>query len=163
MEINNRLVGTGIRDKTVLSSAVAAPELVVFGHEQYSDVHSKAGALMWKLNSNHPFVDGNKRTALVATDAFYHANGWELGGSQKERAALSLGIAKGQLSVQQTTAKLKSLARRSQALRQEKPSRTKEQQPTSQRLPVGHIDHKALRERQAKQAQVQKNVNKPRI
>ncbi len=60
----------GIRDEGALASAVMRPQL---GY--YDSLIEEAAALMESLAMNHPFVDGNKRTALDATDTFLHLNG----------------------------------------------------------------------------------------
>jgi death-on-curing protein len=58
---------SGVRDMGLLGSALARPQ-ATFGHNDlYPDLWSKAAALMPSLIKNHPFVDGNKRTALAAT------------------------------------------------------------------------------------------------
>jgi death-on-curing protein len=60
----------GLRDRGALESAVFRPQT---GY--YADMFEEAAALMESLTNNHPFVDGNKRTAFVATDTFLKANG----------------------------------------------------------------------------------------
>ena len=60
----------GIRDRGALESAVFRPQ-----SGYYADAIEEAAALMESLTNNHPFVDGNKRTAFVTTDAFLKANG----------------------------------------------------------------------------------------
>ena len=60
----------GLRDTGALESALLRPQL---GY--YNDLLEEAAALMESLAMNHPFVDGNKRTAFFATDAFLRMNG----------------------------------------------------------------------------------------
>ena len=60
----------GIRDEGALASAVMRPQM---GY--YDSLIEEAAALMESLAMNHPFVDGNKRTALDATDTFLGLNG----------------------------------------------------------------------------------------
>jgi death-on-curing protein len=68
----------GVRDMGLLESALARPQ-ATFGHNDlYPDLWSKAAALMDSLIKNHPFVDGNKRTALAATGIFLELNGHTL-------------------------------------------------------------------------------------
>lgn len=64
---------SGVRDEGLLESAVARPQT---GY--YQDVIEEAGALCESLLQNHPFLDGNKRTAVVATAAFLRWNGFRL-------------------------------------------------------------------------------------
>ena len=60
-----------LRDTAALESALLRPQL---GY--YNDLLEEAAALMESLAMNHPFVDGNKRTAFYTTDAFLRMNGW---------------------------------------------------------------------------------------
>ena len=61
---------TGLRDIAALDSALMRPQL---GY--YDSLIEEASALMESLAMNHPFVDGNKRTAFYATDTFLRKNG----------------------------------------------------------------------------------------
>jgi death on curing protein len=63
------------RDLGLVESAVARPRTTVFGSDAYSDIHTKAAALLHSLARNHAFVDGNKRVSWLAAGAFYFANG----------------------------------------------------------------------------------------
>lgn len=60
-----------------LESAIDAPQRNLFGSPVYSSVHEKAAALMRNLIKLHPFLDGNKRTALLATILFLDENGFD--------------------------------------------------------------------------------------
>lgn len=64
---------SGIRDSGALESAAARPQ-----SGYYTDVIEEAAALCESLLQNHPFVDGNKRTAVTATGVFLRLNGYEL-------------------------------------------------------------------------------------
>ena len=69
-----RFGGTlGVRDIGALESALARPQT---GY--YSDVIQEAAALLESLSQNHPFIDGNKRTAIAVTAAFLRTNGYKL-------------------------------------------------------------------------------------
>ncbi len=72
----------GVRDPGLLESAVMRPQT---GY--YADVIEEAAALLESLVQNHPFHDGNKRTAFVCTDAFLKANGYRIiiGGAEAEK------------------------------------------------------------------------------
>lgn len=75
--INEQEVGPHmVRDHHLLESAVARPQSSAFGQDAYPDVHTKAAALCQSLACNHPFLDGNKRTATLAVIAFYNLNGY---------------------------------------------------------------------------------------
>ena len=66
----------GCRDINLLESAVARPFHSAFGVDAYPTILDKAAAFFHSLNSNHPFHDGNKRTAIIALDDFLVANGY---------------------------------------------------------------------------------------
>jgi death-on-curing family protein len=66
----------GCRDINLLESAIARPFQSAFGEDAYPTILEKAVALFHSLNSNHPFHDGNKRTAIIALDDFLVANGY---------------------------------------------------------------------------------------
>ncbi|HEV2351123.1 MAG TPA: type II toxin-antitoxin system death-on-curing family toxin [Terriglobia bacterium] len=69
-----RFGGTsGIRDLGALESAIARPQ-----SGYYNDVIEQAAALLESLSQNHPFLDGNKRTAISVTAAFLRVNGYRL-------------------------------------------------------------------------------------
>jgi death-on-curing protein len=66
---------TGWRDLNLLESAVSRPFQTVFGNDAYPTILKKGVALFHSLISNHPFHDGNKRTAVTAFYAFLLSNG----------------------------------------------------------------------------------------
>ena len=68
----------GLRDLGLLESAVARPQAIFDGKDLYPDLFLKAAALMESLARNHPFVDGNKRTAITAAALFLQQNGRHL-------------------------------------------------------------------------------------
>jgi len=63
----------GIRDRGALEAALARPQ-----SGYYKDVIEQGAALLESLSQNHPFIDGNKRTAIAVTAAFLRVNGWQL-------------------------------------------------------------------------------------
>ena len=63
----------GLRDPGALEAALFRPQT---GY--YKDIVAEAAAMMESLTINHPFLDGNKRIAFAATDAFLRINGWRL-------------------------------------------------------------------------------------
>jgi death-on-curing protein len=65
----------GIRDAKLLESAVAAPQASFGGKPLMEDATEVAAAYLFYLCRNHPFVDGNKRTALASCLAFLESNG----------------------------------------------------------------------------------------
>lgn len=83
--------GAGVRDEGLLESALARPQnLFAYGE---SDVAALAGAYAFGIAKNHPFIDGNKRTAFVACELFLAANGYDLAASDEECLAMMLGLA----------------------------------------------------------------------
>ncbi len=62
------------RDRGLLASAVGRPFQTIFGEPAYPTICSKAAALFHSLICNHPFANGNKRTAVLALDLFLCAN-----------------------------------------------------------------------------------------
>lgn len=67
-----------VGDEGLLQAAIARPQASAFGHDAYPSVWDKAGALLHSLAANHPFVDGNKRSAWTAAWAFLGLNGHPL-------------------------------------------------------------------------------------
>ncbi len=83
----------GCRDINLLESAVARPFHSAFGEDAYPTILDKAVALFHSLNSNHPFHDGNKRTAIIALDDFLVANGYLQDLSNAEIYVLAIQVA----------------------------------------------------------------------
>lgn len=83
----------GCRDINLLESAVARRFQSAFGEDAYPTILEKAIALFHSLNSNHPFHDGNKRTAIIALDDFLVANGYIQGLSNAEIYDLAILVA----------------------------------------------------------------------
>ncbi|NKQ34643.1 MAG: type II toxin-antitoxin system death-on-curing family toxin [Chloroflexi bacterium] len=93
--IHARLIETtggshGLRDLGLLESATARPHATFDGTELYPDIFYKAAALMESLAQNHPFVDGNKRTAITATALFLQQNGRHLQTTNEELERFTL-------------------------------------------------------------------------
>lgn len=76
----------GIRDFTLLHSAVERSKATFQGKDLYPTVFDKGGALLQSLCLNHAFTDGNKRTAWTATHKFLWDNGYYLKSDRKEAA-----------------------------------------------------------------------------
>ncbi|TVS78249.1 type II toxin-antitoxin system death-on-curing family toxin [Mycobacterium helveticum] len=92
--LNDRFVGPDmLRDFGMLDSAVMRPQASAFGDDAYPTIHEKAAALLHGLARNHPFVDGNKRTAWAATSVLYHISGDELSVDDGAVVALVVDVA----------------------------------------------------------------------
>lgn len=76
----------GIRDFTLLHSAVERPKATFQGRDLYSTIFDKAAALLQSLCLNHPFTDGNKRTAWASAHKFSWDNGYHLKSTKEEAA-----------------------------------------------------------------------------
>lgn len=100
----------GVRDMGLLQSALARP-LNAFHYNQVTSLAELAAAYGYGIAKNHPFVDGNKRTALVVTVAFLAMNGFDVDTSQEEIFDTFYALAAGQLSEAQLAAWLKSKIR----------------------------------------------------
>ncbi len=88
--------GQGVRDMNLLDSALARPEnLSAYGEP---DVAALAAAYAYGIARNHPFVDGNKRTAAVVSETFLILNGYSLMASDAELVVAFLALAAGELS-----------------------------------------------------------------
>ena len=80
----------------LLASAVHRPRARMFGTAAYDDLYEQAAALLHALAANHPLVDGNKRTAWLATVTFLALNGVDLAGAEQDTAyALVVDVASG--------------------------------------------------------------------
>ena len=75
-----------VRDFTLLHSAVERPRATFNGKDLYPSIFGKAAALLHLLCLNHPFTDGNKRTAWATTHKFLWDNGYYLKADTKEAA-----------------------------------------------------------------------------
>jgi death on curing protein len=90
--------GSGVRDAGLLHSALARPQqLLAYGGEG-ADLPALAAAYAYGIARNHPFVDGNKRTAYVVCRTFLVLNGWDLIGPLADRYPVFLGLAEGSVS-----------------------------------------------------------------
>ena len=85
--------GHGVRDLSMLLSAVGRPLASIDDQDLYPGLYSKAGALMDSLIRNHPFVDGNKRTGIAAAALFLRINGFWLDVTNAELERFTLEAA----------------------------------------------------------------------
>ena len=87
---------SGTRDAGLFASALARPEnLAAYGEP---DAATLAAAYGWGLARNHPFVDGNERTAFVATELFLVLNGFELTADDAACVLTMLAVASGDMA-----------------------------------------------------------------
>jgi death on curing protein len=87
----------GIRDITLLSSALALPESTFDRKYLHKNIPEMACAYAFHISENHPFIDGNKRTALAAALVFLDINGYDFTSSENEVYETMMLVAKGEL------------------------------------------------------------------
>lgn len=85
-----------IRDMALLEAAAARPAASAFGQDAYPELPEKVAALVHSLVRNHPFTDGNKRTAVVAAVFMLEVNGWRVCWLPEEALTMILSVAEGQ-------------------------------------------------------------------
>lgn len=86
----------GIRDQGLLESALSRPQMKAqFGKV---DLATLGAAYAYGLARNHPFLDGNKRTALVVMETFLVLNGFEIAADNAEVVAVMLSVAAGEVT-----------------------------------------------------------------
>ena len=90
--------GEGIRGEGLLQSALARPQNLLAYGDPPPDLASLAAAYAYGIARNHPFVDGNKRTALIVARLFLLLNGMNLVATQEEKYSTFLSLASGELS-----------------------------------------------------------------
>jgi death-on-curing protein len=93
-----------VRDRGLLESAAAIPGAHFGGQFLHPNLAEMAAAYLFHLCMNHPFVDGNKRTALAAAELFMLANRHELKATNAELEEITFGVAAGSVSKQELTA-----------------------------------------------------------
>lgn len=82
----------GVRDLGLVESAVARPQATYDGKDLYENIFDKAAALLQSLLKNHPFVDGNKRTALSSTAIFLQLNKYKLINYHEEEVEFAVSV-----------------------------------------------------------------------
>ena len=100
---------TGVRDTSLLESAVCAPQASFGGQSPYKDIAEVAAAYLFYLCRNHPFLDGNKRSALGACIVFLRLNGIEPKSDGNEWEELTLAVASSVIDRDETTRRLRRL------------------------------------------------------
>ncbi|MBT9332690.1 type II toxin-antitoxin system death-on-curing family toxin [Paracidobacterium acidisoli] len=94
----------GIRDEGLLESALARPQNVAAYASEAPSLHRLAASLAFGIAKNHPFVDGNKRTAMVTSFTFLAMNGLAMTATQEEAYFVIYDLAAGQVTEDQLTA-----------------------------------------------------------
>lgn len=102
----------GIRDLGLLEAAIARPQAIFAGKDLYPDLFLKAAVVMQGIISNHPFVDGNKRTGVVCAARFLFINGYDLIASSSALVNIVRKIEAKKVSLEQLAAWLKKNSRK---------------------------------------------------
>jgi death on curing protein len=100
----------GLRDLSLLLSAAGRPQASFDDRDLYPDLFTKAAALMDSLINNHPFVDGNKRTGIIAAALFLRANGYHSQVVNTELEKFTLEVAQSKHTIEEIAAWLQSSA-----------------------------------------------------
>ena len=113
-EVLRRFGGlTGVRDENLLASAVLTPQSSFGGKSPYTDLIDVAAAYLFYICRNHPFLDGNKRTAMMAAIVFLRLNGIEPAPDSRRWERLILDVAAGKIDRQETIQRLRKLVKTS--------------------------------------------------
>lgn len=102
-ELHNQLeeafvLSSGVRDENLLASAVNTPFQTFMGNDLYPSLYDKAAQLCYGIANNHPFTDGNKRTALHSMYVYLIINGFDIPASQQEVENLIINVAAGNMT-----------------------------------------------------------------
>ncbi|PHM10417.1 type II toxin-antitoxin system death-on-curing family toxin [Nostoc sp. 'Peltigera malacea cyanobiont' DB3992] len=102
-----RFGGTsGVRDEGLLDSALAQPQATFGGELLHPTIHEQAAAYLYHLAMNHPFIDGNKRTAFAVMLTFLNLNGYSLNLSQEQAYNLVIQVVQKEISKEELSALL---------------------------------------------------------
>jgi len=100
IRLNQRFIGPGgLMEGSLLDSAVGRPQATLGAVDAYPTVHDKTAALFHSLIRNHAFINGNKRTAVVAAGTFLKLNHYRLLLTDEEMIELATDTAEGALDV----------------------------------------------------------------
>jgi death-on-curing protein len=99
----------GVRDPSLLSSALAMPNSSFEGKYLHKDLFEQASAYAFHICQNHPFIDGNKRTGLATALVFLSLNGIEIDDPDEELYELMMKVANGKATKAEIAARFKGL------------------------------------------------------
>jgi death on curing protein len=101
----------GIRDENLLASAVLTPQSSFGGKSPYVDIVDVAAAYLFYICCNHPFLDGNKRTAMMSAIVFLRLNGIEPLSDSESWEQLMLDVAASKIDRDATIRRLRKLVK----------------------------------------------------
>ena len=94
---NTFILSPGIRDKNLLASAANTPFQTFMSNDLYPSIYDKAAQLCYGIANNHPFTDGNKRTALHSMYVYLIINGYDITATQQDVENLIINVAAGRM------------------------------------------------------------------
>jgi death-on-curing protein len=97
-------IGFHVRDLGLVHSAIERPATTLMGRDAYPTIELKCAAQTESLARNHPFVDGNKRSSWIALNHLLRIYGHLLFATQDDAFDFIQGVAKGQLSLEDSAA-----------------------------------------------------------
>jgi death-on-curing protein len=107
---------SGLRDRGLLESAVAQAQASFAGAFVHDSLYAMAAAYLYHIVSNHPFVDGNKRTGLLAALTFLELNGVGVTVDWRLLYELTMAVARGEVDKNHVSDALRELTAQSDAL-----------------------------------------------
>jgi len=104
-----RFGGTsGVRDEGLLESALAQPQATFGGQLLHPTISEQAAAYLYHIAMNHPFIDGNKRTAFAVADTFLRLNGCTLNLTDDRAYDLVMQVARGTMTKEELSTEFES-------------------------------------------------------
>ncbi len=98
----------GVRDEGLLESALAQPQATFGGQFLHPTISEQAAAYLYHIAMNHPFIDGNKRTAFAVMDTFLRLNGCALNLTDDRVYDLVMRVARGTMTKKELSAEFES-------------------------------------------------------
>ena len=95
---NTFVLSSGVRDENLLASAVNTPFQTFMGNDLYPSIYDKAAQLCYGIANNHPFTDGNKRTALHSMYVYLIINGFDITATQQDVENMIIDVAAGNMT-----------------------------------------------------------------
>ncbi|WP_293126280.1 type II toxin-antitoxin system death-on-curing family toxin [Microcoleus sp. bin38.metabat.b11b12b14.051] len=99
---------SGVRDEGLLESALAQPQATFGCQLLHPTISEQAAAYLYHLAMNHPFIDGNNRTAFAVADTFLRLNGWTLNLTDDRADDLVMQVARGTMTKEELSTELES-------------------------------------------------------
>ena len=101
---------SGLRDSGLLDSALHMPSAQFSGEFLHATIYEMAAAYGFHICKNHPFIDGNKRTAYNVMFFFLSFNGFDFSVNEQEHYAAMMAVANGEMTKQQLAEWLSKIA-----------------------------------------------------